>query len=88
VKTQINAYDVAIAAAHCISLAAKLRVVAPEHPLVAINIQSTNGRRYVIGHYWPDDEEETQILLEDSLRNWVNFYTTLLCVRLKAATLV
>ena len=47
-------------------------------------VWDVEGRRYIIRRFWPDNEEETQVLLEDSLRNWVNFYTALMCDRLKA----
>jgi hypothetical protein len=57
--------------------------LAPKNPLLAIDIKSVEGRRYIIRRFWPDNEEETQVLLEDSLRNWINFYTALMCDRLK-----
>lgn len=81
---QISTYDVTRVVYHCMIEVAKLRALVPENPLLAIDIKSVEGRRYIIRHFWPDEEEETQVLLEDSMRNWVNFYTELMCNRLKA----
>lgn len=83
-KTQISHYDVARVVSYCMTETTKLKALVPENPLLSIDIKSVEGRRYIIRRFWPDNEEETQVLLEDSLRNWVNFYTALLCVRLKA----
>lgn len=61
----------------------KLRALDHLHPLLLQNPLGLNGERWLLENFWPEQEEVTGVMNEDSMKVWCNFHTALLMARLK-----
>ena len=76
-STKITINHISFVVAACARQSKKLQQHVKDDPLLAIDIHSEAGRKDMFNQFWPKGNEESLDLMENSLRNWINFYTAL-----------